>query len=284
MKEHTPAIFTILKKRALIVLALFYTVVSFSQCPYKLTLFPSDGPQTIDGVKVQVYRKGKAGANFSMCGGTGPYFPGYSQGVFGSGQFIFTFTPAVAIASLNINAISNYSGCVHEMSIYRNDAHYPVLSAGSAHTCEPLALLTPSGNIVGCNNCPNSGWNGTLINGPISKLVIYDSILEGRGASFFSLFFCKYNFTDVDELAVGGAITVAPHPFKENTVFTLAFAARSASLEVYNSIGQRVKVLNDIEGDHFTLSREGLPAGIYYYVLETDEKRTRTGKLVIEPR
>jgi hypothetical protein len=94
----------------------------------------------------------------------------------------------------------------------------------------------------------------------------------------------------VEESAVGGqrsAVRVFPNPTGGivNLQFTL-YNLQSINLKIYNAQGQEVAVvLNEklTAGEHTVRwDAEGLPAGIYFYRLTTDDYRLTTGKLVLK--
>ncbi|MCF6133433.1 T9SS type A sorting domain-containing protein [Flavobacterium wongokense] len=76
-------------------------------------------------------------------------------------------------------------------------------------------------------------------------------------------------------------ISVAPNPFSSQTTFQSDVSFENASLSVYNSIGQLVKAINNINGQQITFSRDNLPNGLYFAHLMQDNKSIGSQKLVI---
>jgi hypothetical protein len=123
-----------------------------------------------------------------------PYFMGYNTSTYecATGSYTFTFSPPVAFVTLNFEGISSSDVYYEEVMIDVNGYHYPITETGSPTPCEPLAALTPNGNITGCENCSGSGWNGTHIEGPIYTLTITDSVIKGEPAGVLFGMYLSY--------------------------------------------------------------------------------------------
>jgi hypothetical protein len=94
-------------------------------------------------------------------------------------------------------------------------------------------------------------------------------------------------YTAVPEVLESNSISciVYPNPVKSNAEFRYYLPKDChVNLEVYNSTGQQVMKLadgNQTKGAHHVQwNAEGLPAGIYYYLLRSG-KRAETGKIII---
>ena len=93
---------------------------------------------------------------------------------------------------------------------------------------------------------------------------------------------------EIYERAVGGqqsAVECFPNPFHSSIEFLVSgIEFQGAILKIHNSQGQEVATLLDetLPAGEQTISWDatGLPAGVYYYVLTTDDRRLTTGKLV----
>ncbi|MDX1906131.1 MAG: lysyl oxidase family protein [Bacteroidia bacterium] len=79
---------------------------------------------------------------------------------------------------------------------------------------------------------------------------------------------------------LGPQVRVQPNPFSGMTVFTVTPApARAYTLQVTDMEGRVVRSYENLTGDRFELSREGLSAGVYLYVCSGAV--TARGKLVV---
>ncbi len=167
----------------------FYTLSA--QCTYQVT--HTSGTQTINCINTTVTSSGTMDVNSVYCVATQPYFIGYSygSGTSGNGSYTFTFSPAVSALTLNFSGTSNTAPHEEEIKLYVNGIHYQIPSVGTPNGCDPMALLTPGGNLGGCVGCGVSGWNGTTIVGPITSLTVLDTVISGvPNGSIFSLFIC----------------------------------------------------------------------------------------------
>src|SRR5690606_35009028 len=78
-----------------------------------------------------------------------------------------------------------------------------------------------------------------------------------------------------------------PNPFNPST--TIAFdvaASADVTLSIYNSLGQRVAVLVDgaygAGRDSVTFSGDGLPSGVYLYVVEMGDFKARKTMVLVK--
>lgn len=87
-------------------------------------------------------------------------------------------------------------------------------------------------------------------------------------------------FEETDSYEDGG-IFVSPNPFSSQTTFRTNRLFENATLTVYNSFGQTVKQINNIEGPAVTLLRERLPEGMYFVGFSQNNLRIATKKVLI---
>lgn len=76
-------------------------------------------------------------------------------------------------------------------------------------------------------------------------------------------------------------VLIVPNPFSSQTTIQSSIALENGSLLVYNSIGQLMKTINNINGQQITFSRDNLPGGLYFAHLMQDNKSIGSQKLVI---
>jgi hypothetical protein len=218
--------------------------------------------------------------NSVYCAFTLPYFIGYSS-TSGDGSFTFYFLPPVSALSLNFSGISNDVGGTEEVVLYVNGLHYPIPSAGTPNGCDPMAVLSPSGNITGCAGCGVSGWKETVINGPIALLTVKDSVIQGLpNGSIFSLFICTGEVGLEEHLSTTG-YRLFPQPLLDEATLQLNRDLEDATLVVYNLYGQPVKELHHLSGRSLPFRREQLPAGLYSLQLTEDRKIIARERLLI---
>ncbi|MFH1319536.1 MAG: PKD domain-containing protein [Bacteroidota bacterium] len=81
----------------------------------------------------------------------------------------------------------------------------------------------------------------------------------------------------------GYQISVFPNPFNSSAtiIITGRNVKESLSFELYNIIGERVKVIS-ITGNKFVVRRENLPEGMYLYKITSFDELISVGKLVVD--
>jgi Secretion system C-terminal sorting domain len=77
-------------------------------------------------------------------------------------------------------------------------------------------------------------------------------------------------------------IKIYPNPFKTEITLKSEFNLENVSLELFNSIGQKVKEIENINTNEIILKRENLINGIYLLVLKQNKKIIETKKVIIE--
>ncbi|MCH8318839.1 MAG: T9SS type A sorting domain-containing protein [Bacteroidetes bacterium] len=79
------------------------------------------------------------------------------------------------------------------------------------------------------------------------------------------------------------SIHVYPNPFNSTTIFEIRgiYEDKPLTFELYNIIGEQVRVISDITFPKFIISRENLPGGIYIYKINSNNGLIGAGKLVI---
>ncbi len=265
-----------------IILSLYVSSV-YGQCTNQVTHL--NGSMSVNGVMVTVGSSGFITSNSSYCPVTSPYFIGYNyDSVYSStGSYSFSFSPAVSMATLNFSGISNTPGNSEEVRLFVNGDHYPISAPGSLNGCDPMAVLTAQGNIAGCSDCPVSGWMETPVDGPIYTLTVEDTVVSGNPAgAIFSLFICDSISTGIAEKNTTGKIDFSPNPFVNQTILKFPPVRQKATLTLININGQLLKKVSNITNGHVLINRDGIPSGIYFFMLKTDDRIIGTGKLIAE--
>jgi hypothetical protein len=76
--------------------------------------------------------------------------------------------------------------------------------------------------------------------------------------------------TSINELSKNGTkLSISPNPFSSSTTLHTDKVFENATLIVYNSLGQQVKQIKNINGQTITLQRDNLPSGLYFIRLIT---------------
>jgi carboxyl-terminal processing protease len=125
--------------------------------------------------------------------------------------------------------------------------------------------------------------NGVKIDSLVSPTV--SGLRHGRDEILEAALDC---LTGIDNLRITDSkVTVYPNPFSKTTTleYELEYSA-TVYLSIYNHLGQQVAVL--MEGKQpagkqwVQWDAAGMPAGIYFYRLTTNDYRLTTGKLVLK--
>jgi hypothetical protein len=77
-------------------------------------------------------------------------------------------------------------------------------------------------------------------------------------------------------------ISFAPNPFVSELSIQSDFAFNSASIKLFNSIGQLVREVNNQSGKVITLQRENLDRGLYFLQVLENGKMITTGKIMVD--
>ncbi len=169
------------------VLLLAQTVQAQISCTNQVTHF---GTAQYGCISVSVTHEGSIGSVMECIATSNPVGP-YHAGPNGTGSFTFTFSPAVSQVTVDMAGFDNHDGFLEELSFEVNGSHYPITSPGLPPACGLVAQLTPAGNIIGCDECFSSGFNGVNIYGTITTLKITDTWLNLSPIGVvFSLYFC----------------------------------------------------------------------------------------------
>lgn len=76
--------------------------------------------------------------------------------------------------------------------------------------------------------------------------------------------------------------TIYPNPFSKTTTIKTNLILSNASLTLFNSIGEQVGQINEINGSVITFDGEHLPAGIYFIHLTQDDQLIYANRIVIQ--
>ena len=198
--------------------------------------------------------------NFADCGGTsGPYLCGDGDG---EGGFVFTFSPPVDSLRLDFSALHRNTDYEEIMRVFVNGAHYAIPEPSTVYnSCfDELAVLTADGDVGAVMGGISSGWEGTIVPGPISTLAVRDSMpLGSPGGAFVSLFLCSTG-THATEFDVQ-PVRLYPNPASDLCTVT-GTGVRGAL--VVDASGRAVDAPVQQGTDRLELRVQGLAAGTYH--------------------
>ncbi len=79
------------------------------------------------------------------------------------------------------------------------------------------------------------------------------------------------------------SVAVMPNPFSEQATLKLDNTQiENGKLEMYDVLGNKVREIQNLSGSSFIISREELPAGIYFYMISEGNALIASGKLSVE--
>jgi hypothetical protein len=73
-----------------------------------------------------------------------------------------------------------------------------------------------------------------------------------------------------------------PNPFSDKAILDFPSVKQKTTFNLYNTNGQIVKTIGNITSGQVIIDHEGLSSGLYYFMLQTDNKIIATGKLIAE--
>ncbi len=97
-----------------------------------------------------------------------------------------------------------------------------------------------------------------------------------------TMYASKSSVTDIQNItAEYFNATVSPNPFSSHTTIKTDKNYKDATMTIYNTLGQKTKIIKNISGQTITLHRDNLPSGLYFLRLTQDNKTITTNKLII---
>ncbi len=77
-------------------------------------------------------------------------------------------------------------------------------------------------------------------------------------------------------------LVVMPNPFNNQALIRVDQNLQAAEFRLYNSLGEEVQCMRNLNGTQFTLNRAELKSGIYFYALNQGPGLVSRGKVMIE--
>lgn len=92
---------------------------------------------------------------------------------------------------------------------------------------------------------------------------------------------CSMLLNTNDEIYLSNKISFSPNPFKEKLTISSTLNFENSILKIYNSIGQSVKEIKDLNGSIVTIEKEDLKSGIYLFQISQNGKIITTKKILV---
>lgn len=152
-----------------------------------------------------------------------------------------------------------------------------------------LLKIDSNGFAGGCNESSIS-YNTTFLSFPSisgvpsSSTNFATSILSGSTTLTYSSYtLCSSNQTTYisEESYINAKINLYPNPFSTVATLRSDTPLKNATLLIYNSFGQVVMQIKNINGQTITLARNNLASGLYFLQLTEENKTFYNDKLVI---
>jgi PKD repeat protein len=196
-----------------------------------------------------------------------------------------TLNPCLSLFHIthDTSTTDHHAYTVYNLSYGSSLSYFWDFGDGSSSTLQnPTHVYAGTGAYQLCLTVNNgSGCTQTFCD----SLSWVDSI--GRSSSQLSI-----NVVDVNGSQTAGIedklndskIIVSPNPFSESATFLIQSEKMNEkySFELIDFLGKKVKIINNISEKQFTISRNVLKNGIYFYKIYTPESVVGIGKLVIE--
>jgi hypothetical protein len=262
---------TLLSIKKYLFLFAFFLYSNFlnAQCAHHVT--HTSGTSTVNDIQVTVSSTGLLFSNSMYCQNfTQPYGIGAGIGApTGYGSYTFQFSSPVDSLHLNFSGINNNIAYQEVIKLFVNGQHYAIPSAGSLN-CDSMAVLTPNGNITGAIGSYPSGWNETVITGPIHTLTVMDTIITGSpGGILFGLYLCNKSFTAVEQIEAQN-FNVYPNPSTGSVNIELD-NIENPVLNVYDLNGRLIFHEPTIKDSNYQFDLDA-PSGVYIIELKTTKE------------
>lgn len=94
---------------------------------------------------------------------------------------------------------------------------------------------------------------------------------------------CDVCLGRINEVSSKSIISISPNPFTNESI--LEFIDQNDKMievEIFNSIGNKVSVFENISGNKLRLNRNNFSEGLYFYKIKTKNNYSESGKLVVQ--
>lgn len=84
-----------------------------------------------------------------------------------------------------------------------------------------------------------------------------------------------------EQINLSKKISFAPNPFDNELIITSQTNLNNSTIKVFNSIGQNVREIKNINGENYSLKRENLIKGLYLIQVSENGKEIASKKLIV---
>lgn len=199
----------------------------------------------------------------------------YLQGGYGIGSSKHKFNSV----NYGLHKFATYNACIAnpDSNYFTVGAEYYYKKHWYSCNCgvEEILYVTSDGG----HSWPGGSTGASEGADPPSKIInANDSIWN-----FFQRHTLNCNTgSGVNAKYTGPSFVVSPNPFFSETTLQVSEPLENATLNVFNTYGQKVRQLRDISTQTVVLYRDNLPCGLYFIQLIQDNKVLATNKLVVE--
>jgi large repetitive protein len=118
------------------------------------------------------------------------------------------------------------------------------------------------------------------------SLISADSINRSSGTIQFAAYDVGpfgSGTTGIHDPAANVSISASPNPFSDHVTFNITSERKNEvyQFELFDVLGKSVKAMDAITRKKFSMNRDGLPEGVYFYKISTIEGVMGVGKLVL---
>lgn len=192
------------------------------------------------------------------------------------------------ILTIDMEFTPNFEFVGTHWPIGGTETHFSI----NEYTIEPVDPRTRFDTVLWQIDCPNWHVEPHGSKGKECTLYIHSYLLEpvtlhawavNRCDTVHQEFFIQTSYYGVEENGQEAGFTIAPNPTNGSVMLYLDEELGSATVEVYNSIGQKVDAFkvdgNRVENMVYTMP--DVPDGLYYLLLKS-EKTTAIRKLLLQ--
>lgn len=139
----------------------------------------------------------------------------------------------------------------------------------------PYQLCLTIDNGAGCNQTYCDSLFAVDSLGHTAMLPISFTVIDGPSSG---------TTVGITETVASSTVEVAPNPFNNYTIFTILSSNTNQvySFEMTDILGKQVKSIKEITDKQFSVSRNGLQDGIYFYKITSNGNTIGKGKVIIK--